>query len=221
MTLSPEAARTFYDRFGTRQDWQHWYEDVAFADLITHGAFEVAESVFELGCGTGRLAERLLATHLPTTARYVAVDLSSTMVALARSRLARFGSRVEVRQSEGSPAVAEADRSFDRFISTYVFDLLSEEDMQRALGEARRLLVPSGRIGLVSLTHGATVPARVIERIWSAVFAWRPTLVGGCRPVDLGSLLAPNAWCIQHRRVVTRFGISSEVVLAIPVDEPS
>lgn len=44
------------------------------------GAFETATHVFELGCGTGRFAERLLERHLPATARYKGIDLGPTMV---------------------------------------------------------------------------------------------------------------------------------------------
>ncbi|MGE5248130.1 MAG: class I SAM-dependent methyltransferase, partial [Verrucomicrobiota bacterium] len=82
MTLSHEEARAFYDRFGAKQDWQRFYEDRAIADLIAHASFGKAGAVLEFGSGTGRLAETLLARHLPPTARYLALDVSGTMVSL-------------------------------------------------------------------------------------------------------------------------------------------
>jgi len=59
MGLTRSQARTFYDRFGAKQDAQSFYEDAAIGDLIAHATFEQAEGIFELGCGTGCLASRL------------------------------------------------------------------------------------------------------------------------------------------------------------------
>jgi hypothetical protein len=59
--LSHEQAQAFYERFGKKQDWQRFFEDAAVADLIEHLALAQANSVIEFGCGTGRLAESLLA----------------------------------------------------------------------------------------------------------------------------------------------------------------
>ena len=46
------------------------------------------------------------------------------------------------------------DASCDRFISTYVFDLLGIDDAKRMLGEAARILADGGGLGLVSLGPG-------------------------------------------------------------------
>jgi ubiquinone/menaquinone biosynthesis C-methylase UbiE len=168
----------------------------------------------ELGCGTGRVAERLLAEALPADARYLGIDASATMAGLARTRLARFGARAEVRQSDGSLHVDAPDASFDRFLSTYVLDLLSEADVARALAEARRLLVPGGLLVVAGLTRGRTPLARLTTALWEGVHRLRPALLGGCRPLELQRLLDPAAWELRHRAVVARFGIASEAVVA-------
>jgi ubiquinone/menaquinone biosynthesis C-methylase UbiE len=92
-TLSPAAARALYDRIVRWQDTQRFYEDRAMADLVAHACLRNVRSVFEFGSGTGRLAERLLRDHLPATARYHGIDISSTMVALARERLSPWANR--------------------------------------------------------------------------------------------------------------------------------
>ncbi len=143
-TLSHDEARAFYDGFGAKQDSQAFYEEPALRDLIAHAAFEEARSVFELGCGTGRVAEMLLQSHLPPQAHYLGVDVSSTMVGLAQRRLQRFGERAEVRQAAGTLPLPTADGSCDRFLSTYVLDLLSKEDIAATLSDARRILDPAG-----------------------------------------------------------------------------
>ena len=122
--LHREQVKSFYNRFGNKQDWQRFYEGSAIRDLLAHGGFEKANAVFELGCGTGRFAADLLRCHLPETATYRCFDLSSTMVILAGNRLAKYGDRARVHLTDGSPKLSLPDSQFDRFISNYVLDIL-------------------------------------------------------------------------------------------------
>jgi trans-aconitate methyltransferase len=126
--LTHEQAQAFYDWMGAKQDWQAFYENKAIDDLIAHASFETAQRVFEFGSGTAALAERLLASHLDPSAHYAAIDSSMTMIRLAQARLARFGYRVEVWQTNGSLQFEAASGSYDRFVSTYVAELLSDSD---------------------------------------------------------------------------------------------
>ena len=65
MPLDAAGSRRFYDRFGRFQDTQRFYEDPAVHRLVELADFERSECVFELGCGTGRLAANLLSSTLP------------------------------------------------------------------------------------------------------------------------------------------------------------
>ncbi len=212
--LTHEQAQAFYDWMGKKQDWQAFYEARATRDLIAHAAFESAQAVFEFGCGTGALAERLLTTHLPPEARYVAVDSSTTMIRLTKARLACFGSRVTVEQTNGVLQFEATSGSCDRFVSTYVADLLSASDITALLAEAHCLLMPEGRLCLVSLAHGATKVPRLLTGLWTYVHAHWPALVGGRRPLDLHTWLPTLSWQITYGNVVTTFGIPSEVLIA-------
>lgn len=213
-TLSHQQAKQFYDKFGSKQDWQRFYEDPAIADLVSHMRLHEAQSLFEFGCGTGRFAQTLLSQHLSDTAHYFGVDVSSTMIGLSRARLAPFVDRARVQQTVGEIRFDQPAASVDRFIAIYVLDLLSDTDARALFDEAHRLLRPGGLLGLVSLTHGATVAARWVERAWNGLFRLRPMLVGGCRPIDLRPLVSSARWSIEHHDVLTRFGISSQVVVA-------
>jgi len=218
-TLSHAAARALYDRIGRWQDTQRFYEDEATADLIAHADLHQAQSVFEFGVGTGRLAARLLSDHLPATARYFGIDISATMVALAHERLAPWLDRTRVEQSDGSPVIHAPDGRFDRFVSTYVLDLLSEEEIATVLAEARRVLAPGGLLCLVSATHGRTPSERVIMGLAGRLHALAPTLVGGCRAIDLSPVLERESWRVVHHAVVSKWAIPSEVLVAARVPE--
>jgi SAM-dependent methyltransferase len=212
--LTPERAARVYDRIGRLQDWQRLYEGPAIADLLASADFEHAEAVFELGCGTGGLAARLLTDHLPPSASYVGVDVSAKMIQLAAPRLQRFGDRARVRRIDGNPPLPAPSATFDRFVAVYVFDLLAEPLARALLDEAKRLLRPSGRLCLVSLTHGTTVPSRLLCSLWDRASRLAPAMVGGCRPIDLMGLL--EGWQIEHAETTVAWAVASQIVVAAP-----
>ena len=212
--LTSEQARRVYDRIGRAQDWQRFYEDAATGDLVAHAGFDAAHSIVELGCGTGRFAAGLLARHLPADAGYVGVDLSPRMVALASDRLRPWRDRTRVSLIDGGATVPAADGAADRFVANYVFDLLGPEQTRATLSEARRVLSPGGLLCTAGLTFGESGIARFVSRAWTGVWARRPELVGGCRPVRLVDALDPSQWDLRHQRTVVAWGVASEVVIA-------
>ncbi len=214
MTLSHEQVRRFYDRFGARQDSQAFYERAAQDELIAHAGFEQAGAVFEFGCGTGRFARTLLEGVLPATARYTGMDLSRTMVGLAGQALAAFGDRARVILSDGAIRFPLADQSVDHVVSSYVFDLLSEADIRLAFSEAARVLKPGGRVCLLSLTRGVGPVSRMVTSLWRLLYRLHAPLVGGCRPIVLEDHMNRDIWSLEYHRVVVRYGIPSEVLVA-------
>ena len=211
--LSPAQARAVYDRVGASQDRQGWYEDAAVDQAVAHGAFGSARSVVEVGCGTGRLAARLLAHELPPDGTLAASDPSPVMVALARQRLAAWGDRAEVVEAFGVPPVAPG--SADRVVVTYVLDLLSDADTRRVIADAHRALAPGGRLVLAGLSSGTGPVSRAVAAGWRTVWHVRPTWVGGCRPVEAGSLLDGRQWETVHHERVAPWGVPSESLVAV------
>ncbi len=209
--FSQEEARAFYDAFGSKQDLQRFYEDRPIDALLDHAFFESASAVVELGCGTGRLAERLLRERLSAHATYDGIDVSPTMVGLAEARLRPWAGRARVHLTSGPPALPLADAACDRFLSTYVLDLLGEDEIRAALLEAARVLAPGGMLCLASLTFGESLPSRLLSRLWTAVHSRSPRLVGGCRPLRLVPFIPPG-WLVAHREVVCSFGLCTEVL---------
>lgn len=192
------------------------YEKPALDALITHGDFEVAQSILEVGCGTGRLAERLLVNHCPPDANYVGVDLSPCMVEIARDRLSDYGSQAEVLRTDGSFSFDFPAGSRDRIVATYLLDLLSEDDIRSFLNESHRLLGDDGRLCLAGLTRGESSLGRVVSALWGRLHALRPEWVGGCRPLRLRRFVEPGPWTVLYREGVRSWGIPSEVLIATP-----
>ncbi len=212
--LSPERIKTFYDRFGSKQDSQGFYEDRPLELLAAHAALDGSRRVFEFGCGTGRLARRLLERSLPADALYLGCDVSTTMVRLAGPRLLPLQPRALVVQVGGGTSLPIASTSVDRFLSTYVIDLLSEPAARDLLLEAGRILVPGGKLCLVGITRGRGLLSTLLMQAWALLYRMAPAAVGGCRPVELLPMLDPAAWHIDHHEVVAPLGIASEILVA-------
>ena len=214
--LTPEQASRVYNRIGRFQDWQVIYEHRALRELFRVGSFGFAKSIFEFGCGTGAFAARILSDYAPPDCRYVGMDVSRKMVALSTARLERWEKRAEISLSDGSARIDQPNGAFDHFVSNYVFDLLSPEYASGVISEAHRIFGNAGKLCLVSLGSGRSGVSRIVTAVWEEAWRTNPDLVGGCRPVDVRSLLKPERWSIEQYKMVASFGITSEVVVATP-----
>jgi SAM-dependent methyltransferase len=210
--LSHQQARQAYDRIGLIQDLQWFYEDPATEQLKQYGDFANASSVFEFGCGTGRFARSLFRDYLPDAARYRGVDVSPRMVALARKRLDPWEDRAELVLSEGGPPTGESTAAYDRFISNFVFDLLSDGDTRTVLAEAARMLRPGGLLCLSGLSTAVEPMPKIVPPLAAWIHDRVPALLGGCRPVDLASYLG-DEWECLHYQARAAFGIPSEAMV--------
>jgi trans-aconitate 2-methyltransferase len=116
----------------TTRDWDAGTYD-RVADPMTRWGLDVLdrlpltgdERVIDAGCGTGRvteqLAERLRRGHV------IALDGSPTMVEAARSRLGRFGDRVEYVVADlGQPL--PVDEPVDAILSTATFHWVPDHE---------------------------------------------------------------------------------------------
>ncbi len=214
--LTRQQARDFYDRQGPKRDRHPLRERRAIQEMIELGEFTNAQSVVDFGCGAGILGKRLLDKELPPEATYSGFDLSEETVQQARKRLIRFGSRASVTRTDGRPRIPMPPESCDRFVSTYVLDLLSSPDIARTLEQAWKVLQPDGLLCLVSTTYGTTLASRLVVAAWLAAHSLRPSLVGGCRPVSLTDYLGPASWKVLRTKTVVSWGVPSQIVIARP-----
>jgi hypothetical protein len=139
------------------------------------------------------------------------------MTRLAEQKLAPWRGRALVRRSDGPARQPDTDCSFDRFVATYVLDLLPEAQIRDALLEAHRVLVADGWLCVVGMTDGQGPVSRAVCAAWKQLHALSPRLVGGCRPLRVRDFLDAGAWRVEHAEVVSAWGVCSEVVVAAKV----
>lgn len=102
------------------------------------------ERVLDVGCGPGLLVERIAAS-VGEHGEARGVDLSATMVALARARCA--GSHWAGFDPAQATALPFGDGRFNAVVCTQVLEYVP--DVERALAEFRRVLRPGGRVLLI------------------------------------------------------------------------
>jgi demethylmenaquinone methyltransferase/2-methoxy-6-polyprenyl-1,4-benzoquinol methylase len=113
--------------------------------------------ILDLGCGTGRLGERVVARST-----VIGVDLSHAMLLSARSRL---GGRTRLVEASAY-LLPFGDGAFAGALSGFV--LRNLDDLPRAFAELGRVLRPGGGIAMVDITE-PTSP--VLRRVFDAYFA--------------------------------------------------
>ena len=212
--FTPDDARRFYDRFGSKQDTQGFYENPALDDLVEPRRLRACP----LGPGI-RLWNRLIR---PQTLR----DGSPGRCSLSRSGHQRDHDRTG---DQEAGAVAGSCRgatgrwhSMSPCAQCLRRSLLSDLCVRppgpaysrHLIAEAHRVLIPGGLLCTVNLTHGTGAFSRFVSRLWTSICDRYPKLVGGCRPIHLTELLEPEGWRIRHHRTLVSFGICSEIMVA-------
>jgi len=101
---------------------------------LARGRFGPGAELLEIACGTGRITEALAEDGFNVTA----TDLSEDMIALARSKLAPWSGRVQLKVADAF-ALPFPDNSFDGVVSCRLFGHLDEHQKVVVLGELMRV----------------------------------------------------------------------------------
>ncbi|WP_193195375.1 class I SAM-dependent methyltransferase [Nostoc sp. MG11] len=113
-------------------------------------------NVLDLGCGTGRLLERL-ATEFPDL-RGTGLDLSPQMLRVARQKNRHHPRLIYVEgKAESLPF---ADGQFDAVFNTISF--LHYSEPKQVLSEVARVLAPGGKFYLVDITSKSQAASELV-----------------------------------------------------------
>jgi demethylmenaquinone methyltransferase/2-methoxy-6-polyprenyl-1,4-benzoquinol methylase len=206
-TISTAEARRYYDRLGAGHDWAEYFEGRAKTGGLILLELAPAQSVLNVGVGSGKEHAQLQAAVAPGGLA-VGLDLSRVMLNLTQARTGAPLCEADARQLPFLTA------SFDRLLAAYVLDLIPARDLTGLLIEFRRVLKPDGRLVLVSLTEGVTWPSRGLVALWKMIYRVSPVVCGGCRPVQLAGQLYEAGFSQVERAVVVQLGVPSEVIAA-------
>ena len=183
--------------------YERWSNRAAF-----HGpVLERVHNIIDAGVGTGYLLSQIV-RKTKKEQRVTAVDLSNQMLENAKEYLSKHGllsERIVFKQSD-CRNLPYPDEEFDLYVSSYLFDLLNDQEIILAIKEMERVLVPDGHAILITMTtelDDAWWLRRLFYRFMNELYCigyhrgrWNPIwrfLFAGyaphCRPIALSKYL--------------------------------
>jgi ubiquinone/menaquinone biosynthesis C-methylase UbiE len=207
---SAENIKAKYARVAWFYDaWSYLTEDKALSRLLVLTEVSDGMQLLEVAVGTGRLFEKVLG--LNPSGINEGIDLSSAMLGHARRRLARKGKTSAWHLQEGSAyALAYESGTFDRVFNTFMLDLFPIEDYPRVLGEFMRVLKPHGRLAIAYFSQGQ----KWSNRLWPWLAKHFPSLLTGCRPVDVMPALRQAGFQILTQESLSQNTFPATIVIA-------
>jgi arsenite methyltransferase len=158
------------------------------------------ERVLDLGVGPGLLAAEI-AVAVGATGAVCGIDLSESMIALARRReLPPGAAALDLEVADVGSLPFERD-SFDVAVSTQVYEYVA--DVEAALAEARRVLRPGARLLVLDTDWDSIVWRSSDEdRMRRVLAAWDEHLADPHLPRRLTGLLEGAGLSVRTRAVV-------------------
>jgi len=193
----------FYD------GWGRLTEDKALTRLLHLANIKDGMNIVEVAMGTGRLFEKVV--RLNPSGVNEGMDLSPAMLNHARHRMLHNAQAGTYHLQEGSAyQLPYASERFDLLFNTFMLDLLPVEDYPKILDEFMRVLKPGGRAAIAYFSEGK----KWFNRIWPWVAKYFPSLLTGCRPVQLEVALRQAGFEILQQETISQNTFPSSVILA-------
>ena len=194
-------------------DWiMGFYERPSNREALRGPVIERARKIIDVGVGTGYLLSQLVSVTNEKQ-EIIAVDLSKQMLKNSKHYLQKnklLTSRIHFEKAN-CLNLPWQENTFDLYVSSYLFDLLPEKELRKAILDMERVLRPDGYAILITMTtelNGVNKLIKFIYRLmneiyclgyykgrWNAV--WKFLFAGyapHCRPIELGEYLreSPN-----------------------------
>ena len=208
--LNKEEVREVYRKYASMYDiWSGLTESKSRQRCLEVADIKNGEAVLEVAVGTGILFEKLL--QLNPTGRNEGIDLTEAMLSRARERAKKSKASGYLLKVGDAYDLQYSDNSFDVILNNYMFDLIPEKDFVAILSEFKRVLRKDGRIILVNMTKGT----RGFNAIWEWLYRISPSLLGGCRGIELKPYLEEAGFNRVRREYISQMLFPSEVIYGV------
>jgi len=168
------------------------------------------ETVLEVGFGTGHCLQQM-AEAVGEEGKVYGIDISSGMLLASKRRLerARLWNRVELTCGDATK-MPYADNKFDAVFSSFALELFDSPEIPRVLAEVKRVLKPTGRVGIISMSKGddTSVPLRLYEWLHEKL----PQYVD-CRPIYVEQSIKDAGFGIRYNERVSLLGLPGDIVI--------
>lgn len=214
-SVMPQAATgssslELWERVARVYDLQRWLEKPALRVAIALADSSSDDSVLDVGTGTGALLHEL-ALGGARPQKVIGVDASTRMLEQARS--AGLPGEWQLEQADARK-LPFGDETFSLVFAAYVLNVLSDVDGTAILREVHRVLVPGGRLVVVSPVAPSSRLGRPYRWLAELLARLLPWFCAGIRLLDPEPLVRASSLQPEHRRYVSR-GYPSVCLLAV------
>ena len=169
------------------------------------------ECALEIGVGTGAALQELTRSTAPG-GKVFGIDLSTGMLKRTRLRLTGANDTPPVNLCCGDACwLPFLTSSLEVIFMSFTLELFSSSEIPLVLKECQRVLMPAGRIGVVSLS--GTGPDTWIRRAYEWSHRRFPAWVD-CRPILVKEALLGVGFKIQDSTCQSMWGLPVEIVIA-------
>lgn len=215
VTRSKSTARSAYDQMSRIYDLLTGSSEAP----LMHSGLEMlaareAESVLEIGCGTGKALFELCA-QVGALHQVHGIDLSPGMLRQSYTRLTKAGlhDRVTLLEGDGSQ-LPYRDACFEAVFLSFTLELFDTPEIPLVLAECQRVLTSGGRIGVVAMLNDGH-PSWIV-RLYEWFHTHLPAYVD-CRPIDAHELIQTAGFCVEKHQIKSMWGLPVELVVASKV----
>jgi demethylmenaquinone methyltransferase/2-methoxy-6-polyprenyl-1,4-benzoquinol methylase len=212
VSRTKKDAKQFYDRISRFYDcaagvFERPYSEIARKRL----AVAEDETVLEIGSGSGYCLRRMVESAGPT-GRVYGADISTGMLRVTRSRLAKAGLCHRAGLYCGDAAkLPHGEAAFDAVLISFTLELFDTPEIPVVLQEVKRVLRPQGRLAVVSMSKEGGQSAAV--RLYEYVHKRWPSI--DCRPIYAEQALKDAGYGVTSRERLKMFGLPVEIVVGV------
>ena len=209
---SKEEAKQFYDRLS-------WFYD-RFIGVFERKCAEMAlqslsvqngETVLEVGFGPGHCLKQI-AHSVGHQGKAYGIDISSGMLEVTKRKLEKAQVKDRVNLYCGDAANLPYDENtFNAVFMSFTLELFDTPEIPKVLQEVKRVLKPTGRLGVASLSKG--YGESTLLRLYEWAHKRWPTYVD-CRPIYVEESLIAAGYKIQSKEMARRVGLPVEIIIA-------
>ncbi len=197
-----------YDSLSKIYDiWGNLTESRARNRALELAEIKNGQHILEVAVGTGLAFYEIVKRNSEGT--NIGIDLSEGMLKRAKERLSKL-SDVNYELKVGNAfRLEEEDEHFDVLINSYMFDLISFDQMDAVLKEFKRVLKKKGKLVIVNMT----IAENFGSEIYDFLYRLSPKMMGGCRGIRLSKKLQDHGFDVKLREYYQQFLFPSEVIL--------
>ena len=209
-------AKVPQDEIGELYDGKAWFYDVwayLTESKARERALELAEiqdgqSILEVAVGTGLMFNEIVKRN--SHGQNVGIDISEGMLSRAETRLAKQNSENYSLSIGSAFDLKVGDASVDMLVNNYMFDLVPFNQMDKIIGEFKRVLKRNGKLILINMTKSESFGGGLYEN----VYRLSPRILGGCRGVQMTDLLTQHGFKIEVREYIQQMLFPSGFIIA-------